>query len=283
MKEELTEGSYQPGPYPYFEVQDPKRRTIAVAPFRDRVVHHAVVTVLEPMYERCFISDSYATRKGKGAHAAVFRAQTMLRKNSWYLKTDVQKFFDSVNQNTLLNLLEKKVKDRALLNLTVQIIRNGGRDGLGLPIGNLTSQFFANVYLNRFDYFVKQELNVKHYIRYMDDFVLYGAQKTVLKELLPRIEGFLADKLGLHLKPCSTLLQPQMHGLPFLGVRIFPALIRFLPENSKRMREKIAAKVEAFEQGSLSEKQFLDAMNSYHAQLTVYRTDALRRQILQIE
>lgn len=278
LQQELQQQNYQPGPYRYFEVNDPKRRTIAVAPFRDRVVHHAVVAALEPIFERCFIVDSYATRKGKGTHAAVFQAQRCLRQTGWYLKADIHKYFDSVNQETLLDLIARKVKDPDLLRLIGLIIRNGGRDGLGLPIGNLTSQFFANVYLNHFDYFVKETLRVRRYVRYMDDFVLFSTGKEALKAWLPAVEDFLGSELRLRLKPEELRLHPAAHGLPFLGVRIFPQLIRFLPEHSRRIRQKISDKTAAWEAGRLPEARFVDSMNSYHAHLSVFHTDALRRQ-----
>lgn len=282
LQKELQQENYKPGPYRYFEVNDPKRRTIAVAPFRDRVVHHAVVAVLEPLYERCFIHNSYATRKGKGTHAAVFQAQGFLRQTGWYLKADIQKYFDSVDQEKLLKLLAKKVKDVALLRLIALIIRNGGTNGLGLPIGNLTSQFFANVYLHAFDQYIKETLRVRYYIRYMDDFVLFHSEKKPLQALLPHVEEFLGSTLGLRLKPDELRLHPAAHGLPFLGVRIFPRIIRFLPKNSRRIREKIAEKTAAWESGRMPESRFIDSMNSYHAHLSVYHTDALRRQIFDL-
>lgn len=162
LQTELLTGNYQPSPYRYFCIYDPKERQISVAAFRDRVVHHALINVLEPIYERCFIHDSYATRKGKGTHLAIERARRFLRKTGWFWKCDIDKYFDSMDQHTLIAILRRKIKDERLLSVVHRIVGNGGVAGIGLPIGNLTSQFFANVYLNPFDHFVKNELGMRH-------------------------------------------------------------------------------------------------------------------------
>jgi len=126
MQNELENETYKPGGYKYFKVYEPKEREIAVAPFRDRVVHHAIVNVLEPIYEKIFISDSYATRKNKGTHKAVLKAQKMIKKNEWYFKSDIKKYFPSIDQEILLTILKRKIKDRQLLILLEKVIKNGG-------------------------------------------------------------------------------------------------------------------------------------------------------------
>ncbi|MBK8490233.1 MAG: hypothetical protein IPL49_04815 [Saprospirales bacterium] len=161
IREELLEGSYQPQSYRQFIIRDPKERVISVAPFRDRVVHHALVRILEPIYERRFIFDSYATRKGKGAHAAVFRAQEFLRKCHWYFKTDVEKYFDSVDQQILLDNIGQKIKDRRLLEVTTRIIQNGGQNGR-IAHWQPHQPVFANVYLNPFDQYAKEKLGARY-------------------------------------------------------------------------------------------------------------------------
>ena len=185
LVQELRTGQYQPAPYRYFHIYEPKKRLISVAPFRDRVVHHALVGVLEPIFDRCFIYDSYATRVGKGSHAALQRAQQFVRRYRWFYKADIHQYFASIDHDLLLQRVAHKVKDAQVLALTERIIRNGGEAGRGLPIGNLTSQFFANVYLDPFDHWVKQELRVKGYLRYMDDFVLFAEEKGLL--IAPRL------------------------------------------------------------------------------------------------
>jgi len=161
LENELKTGAYRPAKYRLFKIFDPKERTISVAPFRDRVVHHAAVQIIEPIFEPTFIFDSYATRKNKGTHKAIKKAGKLLKASFWYYKADISKYFDSVNHDILLELLQKKIKDSRLLNLLEIIIRNTGSIK-GLPIGNLTSQFFANVYLNPLDHFVKDDQRVKN-------------------------------------------------------------------------------------------------------------------------
>lgn len=147
LQNELAKGIYIPGDYRYFKIFDPKEREISVAEFRDRVVHHSLVNIFEPIYEKRFIYDSYATRKNKGTHKAISRAQTFLLKNHWFLKMDIRKYFNSINHEILNKILAGKIKDMFILDLCEKIIRKGGDGKTGLPIGNLTSQFFANVYL----------------------------------------------------------------------------------------------------------------------------------------
>lgn len=280
LQDDLRALRYEPQPYQYFKIYDPKERTISVAPFRDRVAHHALVNVLEPIYERCFIHDSYATRKGKGAHAAVAQAQRYLRREGWFLKTDIDKYFDSIRHEKLLGLIEHKIKDARLLAITERIVRNGGINGVGLPIGNLTSQFFANVYLNGFDHFVKQELRVRRYVRYMDDFALFSAEKEPLKAYRKAIEAYLAEELGLRLKPKATFINSAANGLTFLGRRIFPRLVRIAPANLRRMARRMVLREAEFQAGDITEETFLQSMNSYWAMLQHGGNFNLRKHLL---
>lgn len=266
----LGAGSWRPGPFRFFDIFDPKHRTIAVAPFRDRVVHHALVNVLEPVFEPVFIRDSYATRTDKGVHAAVARAQYFLRDHDFFLKSDIDKFFDSVSHDRLMALLERKIKDRRLLSVCETIVRHGGKTGHGLPIGNRTSQFWANVYLDPLDHFVKERLRVKGYVRYMDDFVLFGHDKQQLKAIGSAVEDFLHEKLSLRLKPGATFLNRPANGLSFLGRRIFPNLIRLRHENLRRMTRRMALRERQLQRGELDENAFLHSMNSYWAMLSYY-------------
>jgi len=280
LQDDLRALRYQPQPYRYFKIYDPKERTISVAPFRDRVAHHALVNVLEPIYERCFIHDSYATRKGKGTHAAVAQAQHCLRQEGWFLKTDIDKYFDSIRHKTLLGLIGRKIKDARLLDITERIVRNGGINGVGLPIGNLTSQFFANVYLDGFDHFVKQELRVRRYVRYMDDFVLFSADKEPLKAYRKAIGAYLGEELGLRLKTKATFVNSAANGLTFLGRRIFPKLVRLAPVNLRRMARRMAQREEEYGNGNISEETFLQSMNSYWAMLQHGGNFNLRKHLL---
>lgn len=243
LQEELIELRYRPQPYRYFQIHDPKTRTISVASFRDRVVHHALVGVLEPFYEKWFIYDSYATRKGKGTHKAIARAQSFLKHNPWFLKSDIDHFFDTIQHDTLLKLMSERITDPNLMIVAERIIRAGGREppGLGLPIGNLTSQFFANVYLDPFDHFIKEHLSRTTpipYLRYMDDFVLFSTEKTLLSALGQAGYSFLNQKLGLQINARATFLNQATNGLSFLGRRIFKNSIRRHPVNLRRMKRR---------------------------------------------
>jgi RNA-directed DNA polymerase len=280
LLQSLKDQQWQPAPFRCFEIYDPKQRTIAVAPFRDRVVHHALVNVLEPIWEARFIKDSFATRKEKGVHKAVAQAQVYLRQNQWFLKTDVEKFFDSVDHDTLIRIIARTIKCKATLALCDTLVRNAGANGHGLPIGNRTSQFFANVYLHQLDLYIKQTLRVQHYVRYMDDFVLFSDDKTQLLLWKALVEQFLHDTLHLMLKPTATTLNHRNHGLSFLGTRIFTGLIRLRNQNLRRITKRIRAKEHLYYTGRLTEVHFLQSMNSYWAMLAYYPLDGLRRDLL---
>jgi RNA-directed DNA polymerase len=276
--DELKKELYQPGGYYYFTIHEPKKRLIAEAPFRDRVVHHAIVNVLEPIYERMFISDSYATRKNKGTHRAVYRAQQFLRSNRWYLKADIKKYFASIDLDILMSILCRKIKDTKLLGLIERILLCDTRYS-GLPIGNLTSQFLANVYLDRFDHWIKDELGIKAYVRYMDDFVIFAENRDSLKTLLPRTEVYLEHELALNLKEKSVCINRRAHGLSFLGTRIFPNLIRIRSENLKRSLNRLKKVETEHSKGLLTEDQLRSSGQSIIAHLSSYQTGELRRKI----
>jgi RNA-directed DNA polymerase len=280
LAEELKAECWQPQPYRCFDIYDPKHRTIAVSAFRDRVVHHALVNILEPIYERCFIQHSYATRKDKGVHAAVAQAQVFLRRQDWFLKSDVEKYFDSIDHNILLGMLERKIKDRSLLRTMERIVRHGSPTGKGLPIGNRTSQFFANVYLHPFDLFLQQNLRAKGYVRYMDDFVVFSGERSELKRIKSEAAGFLGEELKLSLKPEATYINSHLNGLSFLGRRIFRSIIRLRPENLRRITRRMAQREYAFMEGRIEESAFLDSMNSYWAMLSHLPLRPLRQSLL---
>ena len=280
LRERLEKETYRPGKYRTFEISDPKRRTISVSPFEDRVVHHAVVNILEPVYERRFIYDSYATRKDKGTHKAVRRAQTFLRTNKFYLKMDIHHYFDSVVQDTLINIIETKIKDQRVMRLIEKIIRNGGDGVKGLPIGNLTSQFFANCYLDVFDHWIKDENREKYYIRYMDDIVIFSNDKEHLKNMRDYCRYELKNRLGLSLKEKATYINTRQNGLSFLGTRIFPELIRINNKNLKRSLKRLKKTEQAFQKGLIEQQQFLQSATSIIAHLCQYDTWNLRNKFL---
>ncbi|MGH7454270.1 MAG: reverse transcriptase domain-containing protein [bacterium] len=239
LQRELWQQTYQPGGYREFIIYEPKQRMISAAPYRDRVVHHALCNVIAPLFERTFIFDSYANRVGKGTHAAILRYQEFCRKNPFALKCDIKKYFPSIDHELLKAEIRRTIAcpdtlwliDRILDGSNAQepVIEYFPGDDLftpherqkGLPIGNLTSQFFANVYLNRFDHFIKEILQCRFYLRYVDDSVVLGNDKAWLWEIKAQIETYLEHlRLRLHEHKCQIRCTDQ--GVTFLGFRVFP-------------------------------------------------------------
>jgi len=282
LKKEIEGETYQPAPYRYFEIYDPKTRLISVAHFRDRVVHHAVVGALEPLFEPCFIYDSYATRKNKGSHKAILRAQQYLKRYPFYLKMDVDKYFDHIDHRILLELIARKVKDQRFMSLVERIVVNsdisrGQAQGRGLPIGNLTSQFFANVYLDALDHYLKDEFREKAYVRYMDDMVIFSDSRDHLQTVLRNVESFLKERLALRLKPKATLINTRLHGLSFLGYRVFPGLLRVKRENLRRVARRLTARIAAYKRGEIKEEKLAQSAQSWFAFVGFADSLALRR------
>ncbi|MFA7115098.1 MAG: reverse transcriptase/maturase family protein [Candidatus Omnitrophota bacterium] len=239
----LLSGAYRHGKYNNFLITDPKRRQISAAPFRDRVVHHAVHDVIEPLIDRSFIHDSYACRKDKGTHKALDRAQKFLRANKFCFHGDIRKYFSSINHEILKELLREKITDVDLLSLLDKIIDSANQavdeKGVGLPIGNLTSQFFANLYLNELDYFVKHFLRCRYYLRYMDDFLIFDNDKRYLKSIKGKVRNFLNEKLKLGLHEGKSQVYLCEQGVKFLGFRLYPFYRRLTSENVRRFKKRI--------------------------------------------
>ncbi len=217
-------------------------RTITAAPFRDRVVHHALIDPLEAWFDRRMIAHSYACRRGKGQHRALRHAHRLVRRHSWFLKLDVKGVFPSLAHDVVMDTLRRIVKDRRVLMLCERLVRSGGADGRGLPIGNLTSQWFANLVLDRLDHWITEDLRVPGYVRYMDDFVLFGDDKAVLRGWLAQVEQFLHG-MQLRLKDSATMLTPTACGLPFLGFRIYRGLLRCVPRTWPARRRDCSSAV----------------------------------------
>ena len=238
LREHLLESSLDIGHYHYFTIYDPKERIICAASFPERILHHAIMNVCDHYFEKFQIYDSYATRKGKGTFAAIDRAHNFTKVNKYFLKLDVRKYFDSIDHHVLINLLHKKFKDPRLLKIFEQIISSYSTSkSKGLPIGNLTSQYFANFYLAFLDHFIKESLHAKYYVRYMDDMVLFSNSKIELKDNLKSMKNYLNEKLGLILK--SQILNYTSKGLPFLGYLLFQNEKRLNSRNKKRFIKKV--------------------------------------------
>lgn len=250
LHEELTAQTYRPGAYTSFYICDPKRRLVSAAPFRDRVVHHALCRIIEPLFERTFIGDSYANRVGKGTHAALDRAQALARRYPYVLQCDVEQFFPSIDLTILRAVLERKIADPGVRWLIGQILEGGqgllaheytfvcfdGDDLFaanrprGLPIGNLTSQFWANVYLNELDQFVKRTLRCPAYVRYVDDSLFFADHKRQLWAWKAAVVSCL-NQLRLTLHERSSTVYPVTAGIPFLGFRVYPTHRRLKRRN----------------------------------------------------
>ena len=259
LQRELEAGLWTPGAYRHFYISEPKPRKISAAPFADRVVHHAVVNVLEPLYEQRFIFDSYACRRGRGTHRAIQRAQHFMRCFDWSLKTDIVRFFPSVDHELLMRRLARQIRDSRLLHLIGRIVDSGagilseemqyrpfpGDDLLsclrptGLPIGNLTSQFFANVFLDPLDHFIREQLRAPGYVRYCDDLVLFGHSRQQMWDYRDAISQFLGE-LRLRLHPNKTHVAPARKGVNFLGQHVGPHQKRLLSSAIKRFTRRAA-------------------------------------------
>jgi len=245
LRSRLLDGDYEFGPYRSFQVLDPKPRRIVAAPFPDRVAHHAMCSVLAPVFEPTFIRDSYACLPGRGTHAAVLRLQHFTRRPGgvFVLQCDVRKYFQTIDRAILGRLVRRKVKDRRMLALTDRVIDSAPVDpdfgpGKGLPIGNLTSQLLANVYLDPLDHFVKEVLRRRCYVRYVDDFAVLGETRGELLEVRDAVAGFLVDRLALGLHPHKSHVFPCRRGITFLGYRIWPHRRRVKTATMVRMRRR---------------------------------------------
>ncbi len=226
LHDELKAKTYTHSPYHHFKITDPKLRDIHKASVRDRLLHHAIHRKLSPFFEKRFISDSYSCQNDKGTHRALRRFRKFVNKCSknstktvWVLKCDIRKFFASIDQRRLLTILERTIEDKELLWLIARVVRSFyvTTPGIGLPLGNLTSQLFVNVYMNEFDRFVKHHLKARYYIRYADDFVVLDTDRFKLIETLLKMNTFLNEELELSLHPNKTFIQTVASGVDFLG------------------------------------------------------------------
>ena len=318
LEQELKTHIYEPGQSICFVVTEPKSREVFAADFRDRVIHHLLVIYLEPIWEKKFIYHSYACRQNKGAHYAIKNLKKFLKKSSnnfsepsYYLQADVAAFFMSIKKDILFNLIQRHTKHLDILWLTKQIIfqdptKNFYQKGnpklfnlipshkslfkipkhQGLPIGNLTSQFFANVYLNELDQFIKHQLKIKYYLRYVDDIVILHQNPKQLQIWHKQINQFLKDNLKLHFHPKKTTLQSIYQGINFVGFIVKPhySLVR------KKTIGNLKRKLWEFNQMSIPEntesfeknlQNILSVINSYYGQFKHAHTFNLRKSIYQ--
>lgn len=256
---DLKHFRYEHGGYKAFKINDPKPRNIHKAGVRDRLLHHAIYRILYPFFDRTFISDSFSCRNYKGAHKALNRFRSFAYEASknhtrtcWILKCDIRKFFENINHDILLEILNRYISDKNIIRLLEKVIRSFfSKPGTGLPLGNLTSQLLVNIYMNEFDQFVKHKLKIKYYIRYADDFVILSENRDYLERQLPRIKDFLQTNLKLELHEYKIFIKTLASGIDFLGWVHFPDH-RVLRTMTKRRMFK-----------RLTESQTRETRNSY--------------------
>jgi len=265
----LLNKAWSPGAPHEFMVRDPKPRLIQAPPFADRVVHHALVRVIEPLFERRFIKDSYACRKTKGVHASVDRLQAFLRARqpredqTWALQCDISKYFASINHDRLMATIARMVGDRSALWLCRQIIGGYGYDeGVGIPVGALTSQLFANVYLDQLDHWAKDQMGVEHYLRYMDDFVILGSGKADLWRFYDGLADFLATELSLRLNR-KTSVFPAARGIDFCGYRVWNTHVLPRKRNVKKARRKFRQLADHYHRGLITFEEIRPYVTSF--------------------
>jgi RNA-directed DNA polymerase len=276
LRDELASGRYQHGAYREFIVEDAKKRRIKAASFRDRVVHHALCAALEPIFERQFIGDSYACRVGKGTHAALRRLEIWLRRGNerYALSCDISKYFSSIDHARLMALISSRVSDLRLVGLCQSVVESTeDAPGRGIPIGNLTSQLFANVYLDALDCYAKRVLGIRRYIRYMDDFLILGENAAALHETKARITEFLGDQLGLLLHPKKANVFPVARVVPFLGYRLHRHHRLLRKSTVQRFVRRVQRQKRLVSSGEMSPEAFSAGLRSWAA----YADDAASR------
>jgi hypothetical protein len=298
LQQKLQTQTYQPGGYDSFFIHEPKQRLISAAPFPDRVVHHALCNVIEPLFERSFIEDSFANRVGKGTHKARDRCQAYARRFRYVLACDVRQFFPSLDHAILRPLLAQKIADEQVMWLIDKILQSGEgvlseqyemvyfpEDDLlaalpprWLPIGNLTSQFWANVYLNPFDHFVKRRLRCKGFVRFVDDFLLFADEKEQLWQWKTALEAELA-RYRLTIHP-GAQPQPSTEGIPFLGFHIFPDGRRLKRRKGVQYGRRLGRLLQQYERGEISLDVVTASVQGWVNHVRYGNTVGLRKKLL---
>ncbi len=299
LNRELEALTYKPAPLKRFIIRDPKTRTIHSSIFKDRVVHHAIHNIIGPIFDKAFIYDSYANRISKGTHKAVLRFDAFKRKVSknghlvnnnynntslvlgYVFKADIKHYFETVDHEILLNAIERRIKDQKVLQLIKVILLNYGveQPPKGMPLGNLMSQFLANVYLNSFDHYVKHELKVKYYIRYVDDFVVLHQIKEELKKYKDQISNYLKN-LKLELHPNKSKIIPLRDGITLLGYRIFYHHKILRKSNLRKFEKNFKKRLELYNKGLITKKDLLKSLKGWFGYAVWANTYRLRKNII---
>lgn len=288
LRAELLMQTYSPQPLKTFILRDPKTRKISKSAFRDRVVHHAVCNFIEPVFDRIFIYDSFANRLRKGTFNAVKRFDEFKRKVSknntircYALKADIKSYFGNVNHKILIRILNKRIKDERVMWLITRILANHKEENAdkGMPLGNLTSQFFANVYLNELDQYVKHKLRAKYYIRYVDDFVILHQSRKALDDYKEQIDLFLNEKLGLKLHPEKSSILKLEKGAGFLGFRVFYHYKLLAKKNMRKFEKNLKQMKRQYLDGKLEREKVIEKLEGWLAYAAHANTYKYRKRI----
>ncbi len=291
LRNELLFQTYKPQPLKTFILRDPKTRKISKSHFKDRVVHHALCNIIEPIFDKTFIHDSFANRLGKGTLNAIKRfdffkkrASRNNKKTCYVLKADIRQYFDTVDHGILLSLIQKRVKDKRILSLIATILVNHKTKevGMGMPLGNLTSQFFANIYLHELDRFVKHHLKAKYYIRYVDDFVILHQSKNQLKQYKEKINNFLKNHLALTLHPVKSTILTLPKGVGFLGFRIFFHHHLLRKKNMNRFERRFNQLSKNYKEEKVDREKVVERFEGWLAYATHANTYKYRRYFIRL-
>ncbi|MBI5527567.1 MAG: RNA-dependent DNA polymerase, partial [Deltaproteobacteria bacterium] len=298
LQRELSDQSYEPGPYRDFVVRDSKKRLISAAPYRDRVVHHAIINVIEPLFDPSFIDDSFACRKGKGTHAALARFRGWLPNYRYVLKCDIRKYFQSIDHEILTDMLARRIGDTRVMWLLGKVIASRDFNDTapvwhfpcddllapaerrrGIPVGNLTSQFFANLYLDGFDHWVKEGLKARAYLRYVDDFCVFGDEKSELGELRAEFVDKLHE-LRLRIHPGKSRVYTLKEGVEFLGFRHLRGRVRLRRENVRRFIARMRRYQADYKKGLVTLDKVRASLIAWSAHAEHAESEALRRRLI---
>lgn len=252
IRDSLESGSVSLGNYRYFTIHDPKERLICAAPFQERVIHHAIMNVCHDTFDRTLIDTTYATRKGKGVYAALDKVKWGMARYEYTVKLDVRKYYDSICHSVLRARLRRLFKDHWLLTLFDNIIDSYGTDGKGLPIGNLTSQYFANLYLSDFDHKAKEHWKVPLYVRYMDDIMMMADDRTMLRQCVEGVTEYAENELQLTLK--APVYRSAKDGQNFLGYKVMPHYLYLSGRSKRRFRSKMLLYEHLYDSGRWDEQ-----------------------------
>jgi len=298
LRNVLIQGSYTPGEYRTFTIYDPKKRLISAAPYRDRVVHHALCNIIEPLFDRSFLPQNYANRKGRGLHKAVKAGSWIINSSDYLLKADIRKYFPCIDHEILKVRIRRKIKCLRTLALMDTIIDGScdqepvnfyfaGDDlftpyqrSKGLPIGNLTSQLFANIYLDDLDHYIVHHLGYRRYTRYVDDILIGANDKKALQSVKKALGEYL-DGIRLKLHPHKSTVFAAIRGLTFLGFRLYPGKILAGKRCGKRFKKRLKHLQKQYAHGQTDLKSIKQVIAAYNGHLAHGATEKLRMQILQ--